>query len=491
MNISRWPLIGFLGLALVSTSASAAWDALQALQVKRSARVTAIAVDLETEKTLQSLNAETRLSPASLSKIVLAAAALETWPGDKTFATQVMTTATPVDGRLPGDLIVFSEGDATLDHQALWLLAAQIKRAGIESIDGDLVVQAAPFGLLGCETKDRCDALVRSHTAYDAPLAAFGVDYGTWCVDVTPDAPGAAAQVQSCAAVEVPIPLEGTIQTRSARSNTWLWIDRITRPESEALVLGGSVHSASDSVRLYRSMADPALGAGLLLRQMLGELGVGVDGPVRVSNAAIPRAARPLAVIHGMPVREQVGRLLRYSNNYISDVLTLAMAAERTPEPVTTLANASRPLADLVLRARVSAGYASPANGDAGPLMFSGSGLTPENRLSARDLAAVLRQQYRNTETFPWFYAGLVVPRQAPSRFLRTGSPAWKDRVALKTGTLSEPHSVFGTAGYLRKRDGGWIAFAALVNGKPRRGIPVSDSLAAIRKDVEEILERY
>jgi D-alanyl-D-alanine carboxypeptidase/D-alanyl-D-alanine-endopeptidase (penicillin-binding protein 4) len=487
----QWSVVGALALALISAPATATWDALQALQAKRSARVTAIAVDLETGKTLQALNPETRLSPASLSKVVLAAAALETWPGDKTFATTVMTTATPVDSALPGDLIVFSEGDATLDHQALWLLAAQIKRAGLRRIDGDLVVQAAPFGLLGCETKDRCDALARSHTAYDAPLSAFGVDYGTWCVDVMPDVPGVAAQVQSCAAVDVPIPLEGEIQTRGTRSNTWLWLDRVTRPESEALVMGGSVHSATDSVRLYRSMADPALGAGLLLREVLGEIGVSVAGAVRVSTDAVPRAARPLAMTYGMPLREQIGRLLRYSNNYISDVLTLAMAAERTPEPVTTLATASRALSDLVVRARSSAGYAVPSGDDDRPLMFSGSGLTPENRLSARDLAAVLRQQYRSTDTFPWFYAGLVVPRQAPSRFLRTGSAAWKDRVALKTGTLSEPHSVFGTAGYLRKRDGGWIAFAALVNGQPRRGIPVSDSLAAIRKDVEKILERY
>ena len=488
---SRWPIVPALVLALASLPVHAAWDALQTLQAQRGARVTAVAVDLDTGKTLQSLNAQTRLSPASLSKVVLAAAALQTWPGDKTFATKVLSMATPVDGRLSGDLIVFSEGDATLDHQALWLLAAQIKRAGVGHVDGDLVVQAAPFGLRGCETKDRCDALARSHTAYDAPLSAFGVDYGTWCVDVMPDAPGTPAQIQSCAAVDVPIPLEGTIQTRGTRSSTWLWLDRITRPETEALVMGGSVHAATDSVRLYRSMADPALGAGLLLREMLGELGVEVAGPVRVSTAAIPRAARPLAVAHGLPLREQVGRLLRYSNNYISDVLTLAMASERTPEPVTTLASASRPLADLVVRARGSAGYPDPADEDDRPLMFSGSGLTPENRLSALDLVAVLRQQYRDTETFPWFYGGLVVPRQAPSRFLRTGSPAWKDRVALKTGTLSEPHSVFGTAGYLRKRDGGWIAFVALVNGQPRRGIPVSVSLAAIRKDVEKLLDRY
>ncbi|MES0874951.1 D-alanyl-D-alanine carboxypeptidase/D-alanyl-D-alanine endopeptidase [Sinimarinibacterium thermocellulolyticum] len=492
-DFPRWPAFGALALALalLATPATAAWDALQKLQAQRGARVTAIAVDLDTGKTLQALNAETRLSPASLSKLVLAAAALETWPGDKTFATQILSMATPTDGRLPADLIVYSEGDATLDHQALWLLAAQVKRSGVEQVDGDLVVQAAPFGLLGCETKDRCDALTRSHTAYDAPLSAFGVDYGTWCVDVLPDAPGAAAQVRSCAAVDVPIPLEGTIQTRGTRSDTWLWLDRITRPESEALVMGGSVHAAAGGVRLYRSMADPALGAGLLLREVLAELGVRVSGSVRVSTDAIPRAARALAAHQGMPLREQVGRLLRYSNNYISDVLTLAMAAERTPAPVTTLASAAQPLADLVVRARRNAGYAVPTGDDDRPLMFSGSGLTPENRLSARDLVAVLRQQYRATDTFPWFYAGLVVPRQAPSRFLRTGSAAWKDRVALKTGTLTEPYSVFGTAGYLRKRDGGWIAFAALVNGERRRSIAVSDALAAIRKDVEKILDRY
>jgi serine-type D-Ala-D-Ala carboxypeptidase/endopeptidase (penicillin-binding protein 4) len=489
--IKRFRPVLALALAVHGGSAVAAWDALKGLETQRGARVTAIALDLDTGKVLQSLHAESRLSPASLSKVVLAAAALDTWHGDKTFATRALATGPFADGRLNGELIVHSEGDATLDHQGLWFLAAQIKRAGLRQIDGGLVVHAAPFGLLGCETKDRCDALRRSHTAYDAPLSAFGVDYGTWCVDVMPDTPGAPAQVQSCAAVDVPIPLEGVIQTQPSRPSTWLWLDRITRPETEALVMGGSVHTKSDGVRLYRSMADPALGAGLLLQQVLAEVGVRVNGPVRVSTDAIPSSALPVATVQSMPLREQVGRLLRYSNNYISDVLTLAMAAERTPLPVSTLAEASQPLADFVLRARGNAGYPAPRNADDRPLLYSGSGLTPENRLSATDLAAVLRQQYRDTQTFPLFYGGLVVPRQAPASYLRIGGSAWKDRVALKTGTLSEPISVFGTAGYLRKRDGGWIAFATLVNGQPRKPVPMRDSLAAIRKDVEKLLEIY
>ena len=83
---------------------------------------------------------------------------------------------------------------------------------------------------------------------------------------------------------------------------------------------------------------------------------------------------------------------------------------------------------------------------------------SPENLLSANELAGLLAYQYRDTRHFPAFYGGMVVPRDAPFDFLRSGTPDWLDRVALKTGTMDTPHSVCGLAGYLRKKDGGWMA---------------------------------
>jgi D-alanyl-D-alanine carboxypeptidase/D-alanyl-D-alanine-endopeptidase (penicillin-binding protein 4) len=63
--------------------------------------------------------------------------------------------------------------------------------------------------------------------------------------------------------------------------------------------------------------------------------------------------------------------------------------------------------------------------------------------------------------------------------------------VALKTGTLNEPVSVCGIAGYLRKRDGGWIAFAVIVNGGPgRKHIPNETAMRAAQSDLEDILAR-
>jgi D-alanyl-D-alanine carboxypeptidase/D-alanyl-D-alanine-endopeptidase (penicillin-binding protein 4) len=181
--------------------------------------------------------------------------------------------------------------------------------------------------------------------------------------------------------------------------------------------------------------------------------------------------------------------MLRYSNNYIADVLTFDLAADITGKPPAGLADASKSLSEFVERALRAQSHARVS----APLLVSGSGLTPENELSARDLVALLAYEYHDSRHFPAFYGGLTVPRQAPFGFLRQGSEAWLDRVALKTGTMDEPHSVCGIAGYVRKRNGGWIAFAALVNGgiSTSRHIPLYKAMEAARTDLETLLAHY
>jgi D-alanyl-D-alanine carboxypeptidase/D-alanyl-D-alanine-endopeptidase (penicillin-binding protein 4) len=57
---------------------------------------------------------------------------------------------------------------------------------------------------------------------------------------------------------------------------------------------------------------------------------------------------------------------------------------------------------------------------------------------------------------------------------------------------MDVPHSVLGIAGYLRKRKGGWIAFAAIVNGGAERPhVPLREALQAARTDVEGLLAQY
>ncbi len=478
----------FLGLGvMLAGPAMAAFEQLAELE-KVGAQVTAVAIDLHDLSVVGERNADLRLTPASLTKLSLAAASLDAWPADKTFRTRLMSASPVTDGALDGDLILQGDGDPSLDDQSLWSLVAQLKGAGLTAVHGRLVVNAAPFGVMKCETSDRCKALERSDTAYNAPLSSVGVDFGNWCVSVRPTSLAQAAEVRGCGVRTLPVPVDGTIKTVSEGSRQTFWVERITRDGGDRLRVGGDI-PLDRGQELYRAMSDPANGVGLLMGQMLGEIGIKVDGPVIVRSAPAAETAIVLAQIEGLSLREQLGRMLRFSNNYIADVLTLNLAASLNKEPPTDLSSASGLLSDFIARTQRAAKLTSlktPAP------IFSGSGLTPENLLSANELVSLLAHQYRDTRHFPAFYGGLVVPRDAPFQFLRTGTPDWLDRVALKTGTMDTPHSVCGIAGYLRKKDGGWMAFAVIVNGGPgMQHVPLFRAMGAARGDIEKILERY
>ncbi|HVS76400.1 MAG TPA: D-alanyl-D-alanine carboxypeptidase, partial [Steroidobacteraceae bacterium] len=141
--------------AVAAPSAHAQWRALQALE-QRGALVSASAVDLDdNNKVIQQVNATTRLTPASLTKLTTAALALQTWPAGKTFQTRILANAPVVRGRLAGDLILEGAGDPSLDDESLWQLAAQVRGAGVDAVSGDLFVDPAPFGVVTCEALDR------------------------------------------------------------------------------------------------------------------------------------------------------------------------------------------------------------------------------------------------------------------------------------------------------------------------------------------------
>ena len=467
--------------------AYAEWSALQVLE-RNGATVTALALDLDNGTVLQQLNPDRRLTPASLTKLVVAAATLNRWSADKVFETRLLAHGGLHGGELTGDVILGGAGDPTLEYHALLSLAVEAAGAGLTAVHGRVVVNLAPFSAVGCETHDRCGALVRSDTAFNAPLSAVGIDYGNWCVSVQPTIPGTAASVRGCGVARLPIPVEGTIATGTPQSKKTFWVERATNAGVDVLRVGGQMPLGSPSERVYRAMSNPAIGVGLLLRESLREVGVSAPGDVIVTQGPLPGDVVELGQTEGLVLREQLGRMLRFSNNYIADVLTFDLAADMTGKSPAGLADASKGLSEFVQHALQAQSHARIS----APLLLSGSGLTPQNELSAHDLVALLAYQYHDSRHFPAFYGGLTVPRQAPFGFLRQGSDAWLDRVALKTGTMDEPHSVCGIAGYIRKKSGGWIAFAAIVNGSSTvRHIPLYKAMEASRTDLEALLARY
>jgi D-alanyl-D-alanine carboxypeptidase/D-alanyl-D-alanine-endopeptidase (penicillin-binding protein 4) len=112
-----------------ASSANAEWRALEALS-HSGAEVSAVALDLDSGAVIQQLNPDRRLTPASLTKLAVAAASLNRWAADKFFETRLLGSGTVRGGELNGDVIFDGSGDPTLEYSALLALAVQAKGAG-------------------------------------------------------------------------------------------------------------------------------------------------------------------------------------------------------------------------------------------------------------------------------------------------------------------------------------------------------------------------
>ena len=119
--------------------------------------------------------------------------------------------------------------------------------------------------------------------------------------------------------------------------------------------------------------------------------------------------------------------------------------------------------------------------------MLNGSGLSTENRLSARQIVTVLQWMEHQGELFPDFLGSL--PANGWDGTLKKRikkADALAGMIRAKSGTLTEPIVVAGMAGYFRHPTEGWVSFVMLANGREGKGQP---GLLEVRNLQDETLK--
>jgi len=459
---------------------------LLALQ-KAGARVSSLVVRLDNGKILAALNPGQTLPPASVSKLYLAAIALAQWGPQHRFTSR-LTSSAPIRGTiLEGNLVFQGGGDPALTDARLWELARNLHERGIHRVAGDLVMDASRFGRLGCTTRDRCRGEAMSNHAYNARIGASVVDFGTAALVVMPASrPGHPARL----AIEpFPLPglvIRGRIETVSP-GRPWQIV--VTRRQSNntdnIFQVAGNVPAGAPPRRYYRAVANPLRFSGEVLRAFLAQAGVHITGKVQIRFHSTP-AGKTLARTESQPLWILIRRMLTWSNNFMADTLALDLLHRRRPPPLSLAAAGTL----LTRRARRLEALA-PVLRDHRPALelYSGSGLSTDSRASARDVVALLQVLYRRFGLLPTFLGTLTVPAHTPSGLLKFApDPMWMRRIAVKTGSLNQPHSVFALAGYLRFATGGWGAFAVLINGTARYQVPLETAITATREAITPFL---
>jgi len=190
-----------------------------------------------------------------------------------------------------------------------------------------------------------------------------------------------------------------------------------------------------------RLVADPERQSREILHRILQEAGIPIEG-----RATAPGVPRKLLGWTSPPLRALVLDINKWSNNFMIEMLVRKFGAGSWPRGVKRIQDYYRTAFNL------------------GPEVIQitdGSGLSKENRLSARTLAIILRGAYHDFEVGPEFVSSLKVIGGEPWK-LRVKDANLTRRVRVKTGHLDRVTSL---CGYLQTLDGQVRVFAILLNG--------------------------
>ncbi len=275
------------------------------------------AIDLDTGQTIETLNGDALLPPASVAKAVTAVYALEALGADHRFATRVLTTGTVRDGTLAGDLILMGGGDPTLDTDALAGLVDTLHARGLRRVDGRFLVHGGALPRIDQIADDQ-----PVQAGYNSTVSGLNLNFNRvhfqWNrsgsdYTVVMDARSAAHQPRVSMAEMRVINRQVPVYTFSSENGRDRWT--VARA---ALGGGGARWLPVRQPELYAAEVFRTLAAGRGITLPQGQV---VTGGVSAGTA--------LAEHRSDPLHDLVRSMLRFSTNITAEALGLAATQAR------------------------------------------------------------------------------------------------------------------------------------------------------------------
>ncbi len=432
------------------------------------------------QRVVAAQNADRLFVPASVNKLIVAAAALHHL-GPRYRITTTLRAGGELDGGiLTGDLILEAAGDPTWNQRffagdpraPLKLLARRLLAAGVRRVTGDLVVDAGRFPGRPFPTSRPASEYAYG---YAAPTSALAVDENAVRVEIAPGprigAPGT-ARLLAGATGALPEGLERTelprlvnlIRTVSRQRHGAGTVDILPVWDGEAIVIRGEYPISEPPYAISLSVPSPELHAGRHLARELKQLGIEVAGKVRLQPTASASPRPALAGLESPPLARLLEPILTDSHNWYAEMLSRVLAAEVSGEG---RLDEGLEIERRFLEQEVVCPPASLHLDDA-------SGLSPYNLITPRCVVELLRY----VRSQPWraaFSGALAKGGEGTLEVWRRLPP-----VAAKTGSI---RNTMALAGYLNPDSPEPVIFAVFLNHRPgERGTQRAEIASLLRR---------
>ena len=450
---------------LRTTIAAAKAEAVRRGAARERLTVSVCVRELSGHPALASIDADIPLRPASNMKLVTTAAALVLLGPDATFDTRFESSAPIRDGVLEGDLVLRAGGDPLFDPEGegavthlLEPVTAELARLGVRRVRGALVLDEGSFPAPG--PGPAWPASTQHWSESCARVAGFTVNAGCLTAVVEAGLAGEQALVRVLPAGHSLL-RSGKVRTTPKRSALKVAVE--ARPP--AVTVRGEIPADVRRWSARFAHPDPVELFGEVLLSELVASGVDVqDGWLRERHRAPERG---LFVLRS-PLQATLGPINRDSNNAVADQLFLA-----TAQAVTGRGDRAGG-SEATRRALVRLGVPT-----AGLVQVDGSGLSRDNRVTARQIAALLDAVVGLSRAY---LDSLAVAGESGTLARRMREAPTCGRVRAKSGWISGTSAL---AGVVETLSGRHLAFSILVDYPNISGLntacwkPMADELCA------------
>jgi serine-type D-Ala-D-Ala carboxypeptidase/endopeptidase (penicillin-binding protein 4) len=397
---------------------------------------------------LVSVNADTLRNPASAMKLVTSFAALERLGPAYTWSTEVHLTARPQQGRVAGDLWLRGRGDPYLVAEEYWKLADALRKLGLRQIDGDLVFDTSYFDLV---PEDRGAFDNQPNRVYNLQPHPLLVNFNSVRFLVRAERDGGSVSVSADPPLRN-LRMSNRLRLHSGPCGGYQNGVALAVQDAAArdqVFLDGQFPTGCREYALTRTVLQPESYAFGLFDLYWHQLGGELSGRWRVGPVPAP-AREPFYVHSSRPLGDVIRLVNKFSNNVMTRHLELTLGAEMYGEPAT---------ADKGVRA-IEEVLTHRGVDTTGLIVSNSAGLSRDSRISARQLAGVLRAGWQS-RFMPEFLSSLAITGVDGTMRRRLNGSSAVGRMHLKTGSLNDVSAV---AGYALQENGARWLVVVLVN---------------------------
>lgn len=418
-----------------------------------------LGVSIRSTKTgvqVASENSTKNMPPASNLKLLTTAAALAILGENYTFRTLLEYDGELKDSVLNGNIYITGSGDPSLGTDrykgyptweeliALWV--KKIGEAGIKRINGAVVADASVFDLNNIPDHWPWGDI---GNYYGAGVFGLNVNENLYRVYFKGTQEGDSAKL-----VRTSPPLNGVkmvneVKTGPAGSGDQAYL--YGAPRSGFVYMKGTIPANTEQFAVRGALPDPPLLCATLLNNALTDKNILVSQPAfALTKKTAGLALRKLIYLYSSPALKEIVKQTNVNSINLNAEALLKVCGMKKYDDQSTEAGIKA----------VQEYWRQKGLDITGWFMYDGSGLSPNNGISASQISKALSLISKDS-IFSSFYNTIPVAGQTGTVYRLGKGTAAEGNVRVKSGTLSK---VICYSGYVKSKSGELYSFSLLAN---------------------------